>query len=163
MKYLSSTQGAYQLRFIAMAILVVSFISTFFIYTDKISNVTENASIQQTKNIINSSLAITFSTFVVNGELEKLNTLTGGNPFVNMADYNLVPGNYYGEVGNRGLADLEPGWYYDSLSRKVVYKSYYDSQMYLFSIILIYRDNNESGEFEPGADEFQRLYFGELH
>ena len=145
-----------------MTILVTSFIAFFLAYTDKLAITTEKVSIQQTKNIINSSLAVVFASFAVKGELDRLNELSGGNPFTYMAEYNLVPNNYKGIVHDHKLTDLESGWYYDSLNKKVIYKSSIDEQIYFFSVVLSYRDVDGSGRYDPGADEYQRLYFQEI-
>jgi hypothetical protein len=142
-----------------IVIIMSSLIVLFFDYTDRISIATEKASIQQTKNIINSSLAVVFATYAVKGELDRLNELDGGNPFVHLAEYNLLPANYQGEIRAENLNDLEPGWYYDKLSGKVIYKAYYDDQVYYFSQVLDYRDVNKSGRFEPDIDVYQMLNF----
>ena len=75
MKYIGSYPGANKFRLLMIVILVVTMMGIIFDYTGKISVATETASIQQTKNIINSSLAVVFATYAVNGELGKLNEL----------------------------------------------------------------------------------------
>ena len=162
MRYLGSYPGAYSVRLIIMVILMASLIYTFFVYTDRLSKATEMASVQQTKNIINSSLAVVFATYAIGGELDRLNDLNGANPFIYMAEYNLVPGNYHGLFKGEKLADLEPGWYYDSAHGEVIYKTYYDGRLFAFSLVLEYRDINGSGRYESGADEYQRLYFQQI-
>ncbi|MEE8366264.1 MAG: hypothetical protein V3R76_10785 [Gammaproteobacteria bacterium] len=159
MRYISSYPGAYTFRLIMIVIIMSTLIVLFFNYTDRISIATEKASIQQTKNIINSSLAVVFATYAVKGELERLNELDGGNPFVHMAEYNMVPANYQGVIRARNLDDLAPGWYYDESSEKVIYKTYYDDQVYYFSQVLDYRDVNESGRYEPDIDVYRMLNF----
>ena len=159
MRYLGSYPGAYLFRLILIVIIMGSLIFLFFRYTDKISIATEKASIQQTKNIINSSLAIVFATYAVKGELDRLNELDGGNPFDHLAEYNLTPANYQGEIRAGNLDDLAPGWYYDKLSGKVIYKSYYGERVYKFSQILDYHDVNKSGRYEPDIDVYQMLNF----
>lgn len=159
MRYISSYPGAYTFRLIMMVIIMSILILLFFNYTDRISIATEKASIQQTKNIINSLLAVVFATYAVKGELERLNELDGGNPFEHLAEYNMVPGNYQGEIGAGSVDDLEPGWYYDRLSGKVIYKAYYDDQVYYFSQVLDYKDVNGSGRYEPEFDVYRMLNF----
>lgn len=140
-------------------ILVAILMAVFLSYTNRISIETEKASIQQTKNIINSSLAIVFATYAVKGELGRLNELNDGNPFIHLAEYNLLPATYQGEVRVENLDDLYPGWYYDKLSKKVIYKTYYDEEVYYFSQILNYEDVNKSGRYEPAIDVYQMLNF----
>jgi hypothetical protein len=145
-----------------MVILIASFIAFFFTYTNKLAITTEKVSIQQTKNIINSSLAIVFASIAMKGDLDRLNELNGANPFGYMEEFNLVPNTYHGVVNGIDPTDLKPGWYFDSLNGKVVYKSYIVEKVYAFSVVLDYRDINGSGRFESGADEYQRLYFQEI-
>jgi len=162
MRYIGSHPGAYTFRLIMIVIIVSTLIVAFFRYTDRISIETEKASIQQTVNIINSSLAVVFAIYAVEGELDRLDELDGGNPFTYMAEYSLVPSTYRGEITGRNLDELESGWYYDRLNRGVFYKAYYDEQVYRFSIVLDYKDANGSGRFESAVDEYQRLYFKQL-
>ena len=162
MKSISFPPGAYNFRLIMIVILVVTMMVAFFRYTDKISIATEKASIQQTKNIINSTLAIVFATYAVKGELGRLNELNDGNPFVHLAEYNLLPGNYHGEILTVNLDNIEPGWYYLKLKGKVIYKAYYSDEVYYFSITLKFNDIDGSGRYEPEMDLYQMLYFRRL-
>ena len=142
-----------------IVILVVTMMGIIFDYTGKISVATETASIQQTKNIINSSLAVVFATYAVKGELGQLNELDHGNPFNHLAKHNLLPVSYQGELRVENLADLEPGWYYDRLGMRVVYKTFHDERVLYFSQVLDYRDVNNSGRYEPEIDVYQMLNF----
>ena len=67
MRYLGTYPGAYTFRLIVIVIIMSILIVAFFRYTDQISIATETASIQQTKNVINRSLAIVFATYAVKG------------------------------------------------------------------------------------------------
>lgn len=162
MRSIGFPPGSDNFRFLLIVIIVVALIVLFFDYTDKLAIATEKISIQQTKNIINSSLAVVFASYAMNGELDRLNELNGGNPFVYMADYNLVPGSYVGEVELGDIGDFKSGWYFDILSRKVIYKAFYSDKIYYFALVLKFRDLNGSGRFESAWDEYQRLYFEQL-
>ena len=164
MRYLGSYPGAYTFRFLMIFIIVGSFVVLFFNYTDKLAVETEKASIQQTINIINSSLAVVFATYAVKGELDRLNELNGGNPFKHMFEYDLFPSRsiYQGEISGRSLGKLDPGWYYDGLNKRVIYKAYSDGQVNFYSLKLDYQDLNGSGRFESGIDGFQYLYFTQI-
>ena len=141
-------------------ILVIIFMLVFLNYTDGISASLEKTSIQQTKNIINSTLAVVFATYTVKGELGLLNELNGGNPFEYLKKYGQVPITYQGEIGDDGLEDNNvPGWYYDGANGLAIYKSLYDDKFYYFAIELDYKDIDGSGRFDPGIDEYQRLSF----
>jgi len=162
MRYIGSHPGAYSFRFLMIIILMTALIVFFFNYTDDIAVTTEEASIQQTINIINSSMAVIFASYAVNGQLDRLNELNGGNPFEYMAEFNLVPGGYVGEVELGDLANIESGWYFDTLSKKVFYKAFYSSKVFYFALVLKFRDLDGSGRFESAQDEYQRLYFEQL-
>ena len=140
-------------------IIVVAMMAVFLNYTKRLSIDTEKASIQQTKNIINSMLVVVFANYAVKGQLNRLNELNGGNPFVHLDKYNLTPNNYRGEIRAENLDELAPGWYYDKMSKRVIYKSYYDERVYYFTQILDYRDVDGSGFFEANIDEYHRLIF----
>lgn len=178
MKSIGSPPGANNFRLLLIVILVAALWMFFLDYTDGISVETENASIQQTKNIINSSLVLVFATYAVKGELDRLNELVGANPFIHLAEYNaelddanpfipfaqfnLMPVNYQGEIKVENLDEIDPGWYYNKGNKKIIYKSYYADQIYIYSIVLDYKDVNGSGRFESTVDEFRRLHFKQL-
>ena len=100
-----------------------------------------------------------FATYAAKGELDSLNELNGGNPFIHLAEYDLTPTSYQGEIRAENLDDIGPGWYYDKTNKKVIYKSYYVDQVYSYSIVLAYKDVNGSGRFESAVDDYHRLYF----
>jgi len=134
----------------------------FLNYTNGISASLDKTSIQQTKNIINSTLVVVFASYTVEGELDRLNEVSGGNPFEYLEKYGQVPASYQGVIGVDELEISGSGWYYDSMNGQAIYKSFYDDQNYYFTIILGYRDVNDSGRFEPGIDEYRRLYLRQL-
>ncbi|MFA9418564.1 MAG: hypothetical protein ACERLB_00300, partial [Gammaproteobacteria bacterium] len=73
MKQIGTPPGALKFRLTTIVILVLIFMLAFLNYTNGISASFEKVSIQQTKNIINSTLAVVFSTYTVKGELGYLN------------------------------------------------------------------------------------------
>ncbi len=143
-------------------ILVIIFILVFFIYTNRIYVTLEKTSIQQTKNIINSTLMVVFAGYTVKGELERLNELNGANPFEYLENYSLLPATYRGDVGVDKSGDSLPGWYYDGANGLAIYKPLYDDKDYYFRIELDYRDVDGSGRFEPEIDIYRRLGFRQL-
>ena len=158
MKTIGSYPGANKFRLLMIVIIVGALWSFFFNYTDQISIETEKASIRQTKNIINSSMAVVFATYAVGNQLDHLNELNGGNPFIYMAEYNLLPSTYRGEFKGGDLTDIESGWYYDKSQKKILYKPYYDGAVQYYSLVLEFRDMNNSGRYESKIDEFGRLF-----
>ena len=143
-------------------ILVIIFMLVFFNYTSRISVTLEKTSIQQTKNIVNSTLMVVFAGYAVKGELERLNELSGGNPFKYLEKYSLLPATYRGNIGVDISGDKTPGWYFDGVNGLAIYKPFHDDKDYYFRIELDYRDVDGSGRFEPAADQFGRLNFRQL-
>lgn len=158
MKSIGFPPGSNNFRLLMIVVIVGALWLFFFNYTDQISIETEKASVQQTRNIINSSMAVVFATYAVNNQLDRLNELNGGNPFIYLAEYNLLPGTYRGELGDGDLNDIKPGWYYDKSQRKILYKPYYDGKIHYYSLVLEFRDMNNSGLYESKIDEFGRLF-----
>jgi hypothetical protein len=162
MKSIGFPPGSNNFRLLIIVILVATLWLFFFNYTNKISIATEKASIQQTKNIINSTLAVVFATYVVKGEMDRLNELNGGNPFEYLEKYDLLPATYQGEIGAENKKFSVPGWYYDGLNGLALYKTFHDDKVYYFILELDYRDVDGSGRFESGIDEYRRLNFRQL-
>lgn len=158
MKSIGFPPGSNNFRLLLIVVIAGALWVLFFKYTNQISIETEKVSVQQTKNIINSSLAVLFATYAVNNQLDRLNELNGGNPFVYLAEYNLLPGTYRGEFKGGNLSDIEPGWYYYKSQRKILYKPYYDGKVQYYSLVLEFRDINNSGRYESKVDEFERLF-----
>jgi len=162
MKTLGSHPGAILFRMSIMVILIAILIVVFFSYVDKLRENTERASISRTRSIINSSLAVVFATYAVQGRLDDLNDLEGANPFTFLREYKLVPSTYVGEI-DHGLNDqLAPGWYYLKGFRQAGYKSRYLGDSFKFALVLRYDDINGSGRFESGVDAFKGLNFMEV-
>jgi len=159
MKSIGFPPGSNNFRLLMIVIIVGGLWLFFFNYTGQISIKTEKASVQQTKNVINSSLMVVFATYAVKGELDRLNQLNGGNPFTYLSEYKLVPGTYQGEFEGGKLTDLVPGWYYHKAQQKIFYKPYYGDKVMYFSLVLEYRDMNKSGKYESKIDEFEGLSF----
>jgi hypothetical protein len=103
-----------------------------------------------------------FASYTVKGEQHRLNELNGANPFEYLEKYSAVPATYRGEIDVDDLKDSVPGWYYDGAKGLALYKTFYDDQVYYFTIVLDYRDIDGSGRFEPEIDEYRRLSFKQL-
>ncbi len=159
MNTIGSHPGAILFRLSIMVVLIAIMVSVFFSYLDDTERELERLSVLQTKKIIDSALAVVFSTYAVNNRLNELNELDGGNPFIYLAEYQMSPTAYVGETDRDLDADQTPGWYYLQHRRMVVYKSYFTGADSYFTIVLKYQDNNQSGSFEPASDKFQSLRF----
>jgi len=142
-----------------MIILIVILVSIFFSYLEDTEREIERTSILQTKKIIDSSLAVVFATYAVNNRLNELNDFDGGNPFVYLAEYGILPTAYVGETDHDLDEDQQPGWYYLTHRKILVYKSLFSDADHYFKIVLNYEDKNRSGSFEPSSDRFRGLQF----
>ena len=159
MNTIGSHPGAIFFRLSAMIILIAILMIVFLSYVDDTERTLERTSILQTKKIIDSSLALVFASYAVNGRLNELNQLDGANPFVFLQEYKILPPGYKGELDTDLSIDVDPGWYYLSHRGVVAYRPYFlDSDRY-FSVHLDYEDVDQSGQFERGVDRFKNLYF----
>ena len=159
MKTIGSHPGAILFRFGIMIILIAIMIVVFFAYLDDTEKELERISILQTKRIIDSSLAVVFSTYAVAGRLDELNQLAGGNPFVFLKEYGILPSGYVGEIDIDPGVEQAAGWYYLSHRRLVVYRSRFIESDRYFVIVLNYDDRNQSGSFESRVDKIRNLQF----
>lgn len=159
MNTLGSHPGAIVFRLSIMIVLIVILVSIFFSYLDDTERALERTSILQTKKIIDSSLAVVFATYAVNNRLNDLNDLDGGNPFVHLAEYGMLPIAYVGETDRDLDQDQASGWYYLTHRKILVYKSLFSDADHYFKITLNYQDNNQSGSFESASDKFKSLQF----
>jgi hypothetical protein len=154
-----SHPGAILFRFSIMIVLIAIMVMVFFSYVDEVEYEIERKSILQTKKIIDSALAVVFATYAVNHRLNQLNDLDGGNPFVFLEEYQMLPPAYVGETDHDPGEDQEAGWYYLSHRRILVYKSLFSDANHYFKVVLNYQDINQSGSFESASDQFQGLRF----
>jgi hypothetical protein len=159
MNTIGSHPGAIIFRLAVMLVLILILIMVFLSYVEDAQQGMERSSIQQTKRIIDSSLAVVFATYAVNGQLNDLNELNGGNPFVFLSEYEIVPPAYQGVINTDLTKETSPGWYYLEHRRLVAYRARYIETDSYFAIVLNYADKNNSGKFEAGSDLFKNLQF----
>ncbi len=159
MSSISSYPGAILFRFILMVVLILVLIAVFMSYADETQRDIERISVLQTGRVVNSAMAVVFSTYAVNNELDKLNDLDGGNPFVHLAEYQMLPTAYQGVVERDPDSEMAPGWYYMSHRRLVIYKARYLAEDIYFELVLLYSDANGSGRFESRVDKINSLKF----
>jgi len=159
MNTLGSHPGAILFRLSIMFLLIAFLVVVFFNYVDEAEFEIERKSVLQTKKIIDSALAVVFATYAVNHRLGELNDLDGGNPFVFLEEYQMLPPAYVGEIDHDPGADQETGWYYLRHRRTLVYKSLFSDANHYFKVVLNYQDLNQSGSFEFATDKFQGLQF----
>ncbi len=159
MKTIGSHPGAILFRFTVMVIVILILIRVFLTYAEETQRVYEQNSILQTKRIVDSTLAVVFSTYAVNRRLDDLAKLEGANPFRYLEQYQMLPSSYQGEIENDLEASHAPGWYYLRHRDLVVYKARYTDEHRYFAVVLNYDDRNESGRFEVASDRFRNLQF----
>ncbi len=159
---LASVPGALLFRTLVSLLLILILVAVFFSYVDDTQREFERNSIAQTKRIIDGALAVAFASYAVEGRLDELGELDGGNPFVLLQRYQMLPVAYQGEIVQDLDADLAAGWYYLEHRRIVAYKSHHlDSDSY-FSVRLNFNDGDGNGRFDPATDEFLNLQFQSL-
>ncbi len=162
MNTIGSHPRAVLFRLSIMVILIAIMMVIFFSYVDDTERELERTSVLQTKKIIDSALAVVFATYAVRNRLYELNDLDGGNPFVFLKEYQMLPPAYVGEIDHDLSTDEVPGWYYLRHRRLVAYHSKFNELDSYFTIVLNYQDNDKSGSFEPATDKFENLQFVEV-
>ncbi len=162
MSTIGSHPGAVLFRLGIMIILIAIMMVIFLSYVDDTERELERTSVLQTKKIIDSALMVVFATYAARNRLHELNDLDGGNPFVFLKEYQMLPPAYVGESDHDLSADEVPGWYYLKHRRLVVYHSKFNERDSYFTIVLNYQDNDKTGSFEPATDKFESLQFVEV-
>ena len=159
---LASVPGALLFRTLLSILLILILIVVFFDYVDDTQRELERSSIAQTRRIVDSSLAVAFASYAVENRLDDLNELDGGNPFVLLRTYQVLPAAYRGEVDHDLDAEMSPGWYYLRHRRVVAYRTQFlDADRY-FRLRLNYDDRDANGRFDHLEDEFRNLQFEPL-
>lgn len=159
MNTLGSHPGAILFRFSVMVIIILILIRIFLNYAEETQRVYEQNSILQTKRIVDSTLAVVFSTYAANRRFGDLAELEGANPFRYLEQYQMLPSSYQGEIESDLQTSDAPGWYYLRHRGLVVYKARYTDDHRYFAVVLNYEDRNESGRFEAASDRFRNLQF----
>ena len=162
MNTLGSHPGAILFRLGVMIILIAIMMVIFFSYVDDTERQLERTSVLQTRKVIDSALLVVFATYAARNRLHELNDLDGGNPFVFLEEYQILPPAYVGESDRDLSADEESGWYYLTHRRQVAYHSKFNDLDRYFRIVLNYQDNDKSGSFEPANDNYESLQFVEV-
>ena len=159
---LASVPGALLFRTLMSLLLILILIVVFFSYIDDTQREFERSSIAQTKRVIDSALAVAFASYAVESRLDELGELDGGNPFLLLQNYKMLPAAYRGEIEQDLGPDLAGGWYYLKHRRLVVYKSsHLDTDRY-FSVRPNFDDRDGDGRFDSATDGFHNLQFQQL-
>lgn len=162
MKTLGSHPGAILFRLGVMIILIAILMVVFFSHVEDTEKALERTSILQTKKVIDSSLAVVFATYAVEGRLQELDRLDGSNPFEFLKEYKISVPSYVGVIDSDPDSSLDAGWYYLGHRGLVLYKSrFVDSDEY-FTVVLAYDDMDGSGSFDAKSDRFRGLRFNSL-
>jgi len=156
MRSISEYPGAFKFRLLFYLILWLVLIRFFFYYTEEVTKLAEQKSVRQMQTVINSALTIYSAEQLISGQLDRMHELSGMNPFEVMAEYNLVPAGYQGEVTGGEIEDS--GWYFNVDSREVVYQAHSNNaeQLY-FHVVLDYQDINQSKTYDPEYDIYKGL------
>ena len=135
----------------------------FLNYAEETQRVYEQNSIQQTRRIVDSTLAVVLASYAVKREMAALADIDGSDPFRLIREFDLVvPPSYQGAVEQRSLAALEPGWFYLAPLGLTCYKARFATGDRCFRLTLEYDDVDGSGRFDSGVDAYRNLRFVEL-
>ncbi len=147
MKTLSSHPGAGVFRSTMVIILILVCITSFFIFTDKLSLQAEEVAKDQVLVEIKQALAMMLYDYAIKGQLLALEKFDRENPFVPLAIYRELPKNYKGAVKSESeLVGL--GWYFDLNAKMAIYK-FSDNQTPLSKYVMKfeYDDLDNDGVF----------------
>ena len=141
---------------VGLALLMVLTI-TLMNYLERAHAVLEEQSVQQQKRVIDSVLVVMFATYAVDGRLQQLAELDGGNPFEWLKKYDLSATQYRG-VFNAAQPGDSNGWFYDSDAGQIFYRSLYLEYQPRYEVKVGYQDVNQNGRLDPGIDNLNTLY-----
>ncbi len=147
--------GANLFRSNVVAILVLIFAVIFFSYISHAEKRIYEIAVERTVNDINASLALTLYSYIVQGKISDLPALDGENPFNFLAKYKQLPINYKGPISHRGEALTMNNWYYDLITRRVLFRA--ESSLRQFSLKFEYKDKNRNQEFDKNVDQVTSL------
>ena len=160
---IGSHPGAILFRLAVMVILIAILMLAFFSYLDDNQKALERTSVAQTLRIVDSMLALVFTTYAVRRELGALAEVDGADPFRFVRQFDMVPPpSYRGVAQQRSLDALEPGWHYLAPLGITCYKSRFVTGDRCFRLTLEYDDNDASGRFDYGVDAYRNLRFVEV-
>jgi len=156
-KHIGSLPEADKFRSIFTVILVLIFITLFFIYIGHLNEGIRQAAKKKTLNEINSALALTLYQLAIDSELDKLSQVENSNPFDFLVLYQTLPINYFGAVKHLQAEELKTtGWYFNINTKRVIYVGT-PTGVETYRLAFDYEDKNNSGQFEYGADKIEGL------
>ena len=162
MKTIGSHPGAILFRLGIMIILIAILMMVFFSHVEETEKALERTSILQTRKVINSSLAVVFATYAVEGRLQQLDQLDGSNPFEFLREFDISVAGYVGVLDRNPDTSFDAGWYYLQHRGVVLYKSRFIGSDEYFAVVLEYDDVDSSGSFDAKKDHFRSLRFNPL-
>lgn len=162
MKTIGSHPGAILFRLGIMIILIAILMVVFFSHLEDTEKALERASVLQAKKVIDSSLAVVFATYAVEGRLQELGRLDGSNPFEFLKEFDISVPGYVGVIDHDTDSNHGPGWYYLGHRGLVLYKSRFVDNDEYFAVVLEYDDVDRSGSFDARKDRFRGLRFKSL-
>ncbi|MCP4077962.1 MAG: hypothetical protein GY744_17465 [Gammaproteobacteria bacterium] len=154
-KEIASQPDATKFRSIATIILVLICIAVFLKYTEHLSAKAGVIARDRVLSDIKYSLAMMLYDYTIKGKTEELQSFDDGNPFVVLAIYRGLPGNYRGAKAEFP-ENPEPGWYFDLSLKQVVYINN-KSEFEKFYIKFLYEDVDQNGRFDRQLDVLKGL------
>jgi len=156
MKALTPIQSVSALRFASSVVLILVLTSTFLdtidSFNQRVAKIAHNAVI----NELNIALSFRFYQAVIDRKTQELNNLHLANPFKALSRPNYrQPQNYITEISSHSELD-QAGWYFD-INSKAIY--FWDDvkRTPSYQLQFMYSDSNQTGQFESGVDQIERL------
>lgn len=119
-KSISSLPAAAKFRSTLVIIIVLICISVFLTFTRSLSEKAELIARDRVISDIRYSLAMMLYDYTIKGKSHELEKFDMENPFVALAIYRSLPGNYKGVV-DKLSSNNSAGWYYENTSKLAVY------------------------------------------
>jgi len=119
-KGISSLPEAAKFRSVLVVIIVLTCVTVFFTYIDKLSNRVEEIARESVITDIKYSLSMLLYDLAIKKNLNDIEKFTNQNPFDQLKKYRSLPVNYQGEITTDNRFKAE-GWYFDEMETEVVY------------------------------------------
>jgi len=164
-------KGASTTQFVVILLLIGVFVTVAAQRIWQLRAAAERVGVEQMIGSIRSALGIRMALEAVNGGVEGLAQLAGGNPMA-LLDGEKLPWNYMGELDTLSPEEIpEHHWYFDRQRRILVYRLMFSdgfttslegSPRIRFRLTLDYKDVDSDGVFDPERDYLKSIKFEAL-
>ncbi len=146
MKTIGTPPGAVVFRSTVAIVIILICISSFLVFTSKLSQQAEVVAKDWVIVEVKQALAMMLYDYAIKGQLNDLQNFDRENPFVPLAIYRELPKNYRGTINSENQIK-EYGWYFDLINREMIYK-YSDDDLPVekYLMIFIFEDLGKAGK-----------------